>query len=85
MVLRGGGVTDFGFWGIGRGFGEFQVDQETIFERIARGSSKATSLVVDNNGGSGNGWLGSKVKTLINCSNDSEVRFFLFFWEKRED
>lgn len=55
----------------GPGFGEFQTDQETVFERIARGPDPKTSAVVDH--GTPGQWHGAKAKTSIACTNDQEV------------
>lgn len=55
----------------GPGFGEFINDQETIFERIARGPEPKTSAVVDH--GTPGQWHGAKAKTAIACTNDDEV------------
>lgn len=56
---------------LGPGFGEFINDQETIFERIARGPEPKTSAVVDH--GTPGQWHGAKAKTAIACTNDYEV------------
>lgn len=55
----------------GPGFGEFTNDQETVFERIARGPEGKTSAVVDH--GAPGQWHGAKAKTAIACTNDEEV------------
>ena len=55
----------------GPGFGEFVNDQETIFERIARGQDPKTSAVVDH--GTPSQWHGAKAKTAIGCQTDEDV------------
>ncbi|KAM0792932.1 hypothetical protein ACM66B_002691 [Microbotryomycetes sp. NB124-2] len=55
----------------GPGFGEFTNDQETIFERIARGTDPKRSAVVDH--GTPGQWHGAKATTAIGCSSDNEV------------
>ncbi|BGP53492.1 hypothetical protein JCM8202_001136 [Rhodotorula sphaerocarpa] len=55
----------------GPGFGEFVVDQETIFERIGRGQDPKTSAVVDH--GSPGQWHGAKATTAVACQTDEEV------------
>ena len=55
----------------GPGFGEFVTDQETVFERIARGQDPKTSAVVDH--GTPSQWHGAKAKTAIGCQTDDEV------------
>lgn len=56
---------------LGPGFGEFTNDQETVFERIARGPEGKSSAVVDH--GAPGQWHGAKAKTAIACTNDEEV------------
>ncbi|KAJ7213036.1 ribonuclease H [Mycena pura] len=55
----------------GAGFGEFKTDYESIFERMARGSRKPRTAVVD----IGNPAVmhGSKATTSVGCKNDDEV------------
>lgn len=48
-------------------------DQETIFERIARGPEPKTSAVIDH--GTPGQWHGAKAQTTIACTTDDEVRF----------
>ncbi|KAL8279273.1 hypothetical protein RQP46_008310 [Phenoliferia psychrophenolica] len=55
----------------GPGFGEFVTDQETVFERIARGPEPKTSAVVDH--GTPGQWHGAKAQTTIACSTDDEI------------
>lgn len=55
----------------GPGFGEFVSDEETIFERMARGPEPKTSVVVDH--GTPGQWHGAKANTAIGCSNDESV------------
>ncbi|KAK4046506.1 para-aminobenzoate synthase, (PABA) [Microbotryomycetes sp. JL201] len=55
----------------GPGFGEFTNDQETIFERIARGTDPKRSAVVDH--GTPGQWHGAKASTAIGCTSDQEV------------
>ncbi|KAK4704396.1 RNA exonuclease, partial [Phenoliferia sp. Uapishka_3] len=55
----------------GPGFGEFVTDQETIFERIARGPEPKTSAVIDH--GTPGQWHGAKAQTTIACSTDDEI------------
>ncbi|GAA5871082.1 hypothetical protein JCM16303_001683 [Sporobolomyces ruberrimus] len=55
----------------GPGFGEFVTDQETIFERLARGQDPKTSVVIDH--GSPGQWHGAKATTAVACQNDDEV------------
>ncbi|GAA6010894.1 hypothetical protein JCM11491_004588 [Sporobolomyces phaffii] len=55
----------------GPGFGEFVTDQETIFERLARGQDPKTSVVVDH--GTPGQWHGAKATTAVSCQNDDDV------------
>ncbi|KAK4048045.1 hypothetical protein OIO90_005946 [Microbotryomycetes sp. JL221] len=55
----------------GPGFGEFTNDQETIFERISRGTDSKRSVVVDH--GTPAQWHGAKASSAIGCNNDDEV------------
>ena len=56
----------------GPGFGEFKVDFESIFERMARArNGVVTSAVVDH--GHPATWHGSKATTTVACQTDEEV------------
>lgn len=56
----------------GPGYGEFKVDFESIFERMARARNGAiSSIVVDH--GNPAAWHGSKATTVVACKNDDEV------------
>ncbi|SGY70184.1 BQ5605_C004g03117 [Microbotryum silenes-dioicae] len=55
----------------GPGFGEFQNDQETIFERLGRGTDKKRCAVVDH--GTPGQWHGAKADSAIGCTNDDQV------------
>ena len=57
---------------VGPGFGEFKVDFESIFERMARArNGVVTSAVVDH--GHPATWHGSKATTTVACQTDEEV------------
>ncbi|SCV72379.1 BQ2448_3916 [Microbotryum intermedium] len=55
----------------GPGFGEFQNDQETIFERLGRGTDRKRCAVVDH--GTPGQWHGAKADSAIGCTNDDQV------------
>nr|VWP02055.1 Thioredoxin 1 (Trx-1) [Ganoderma boninense] len=58
----------------GPGFGEFKVDTESIFERMARARIKGaaiTSAVVDH--GNPSAWHGQKATTCVACASDADV------------
>lgn len=59
----------------GPGFGEFKTDQESIFERMSRSSSRSatgiTSSVVDY--GNPSTWHGAKATVAIACKSDADI------------
>ena len=55
----------------GPGFGEFKVDFESIFERMARARNGAVSTAVVDHGHPGT-WHGSKASTTVACKSDEE-------------
>ncbi|KAI0766795.1 hypothetical protein BC629DRAFT_1292810 [Irpex lacteus] len=56
----------------GPGYGEFKVDFESIFERMARARNGAVSSAVVDHGNPAS-WHGSKANTTVACTSDEEV------------
>ncbi|KAF8629302.1 hypothetical protein AX15_003519 [Amanita polypyramis BW_CC] len=56
---------------MGPGFGEFKVDQESIFERMSRSTKSIRSAVVDY--GNPQMMHGSKATTAVGCTSDADV------------
>ncbi|KAI0697772.1 hypothetical protein BC835DRAFT_1269867 [Cytidiella melzeri] len=56
----------------GPGYGEFKVDFESIFERMARARRGTVSSVVVDHGNPAS-WHGSKATTTVACQSDDEV------------
>lgn len=57
---------------LGPGYGEFKVDFESIFERMARARNGAVSSAVVDHGNPAS-WHGSKANTTVACTSDEEV------------